>query len=196
MFFFRLLPRVFRNGAAPINRSGNENRCGLTKRNWTSTMPLWESKASAAKVRAFARRAAQRLRGLFSATSPLRKAEFVNAVAESNRPQGRTVGTASRTRRKNGESRNVGCGCCRQRIPGKTLRGKELAPQVKQRVFHGGETPAKRLILNGLLKETDSDGRTPSSPRPRRQPIVIVNSGCQFQSEFRQFLVECAPSVL
>jgi len=132
----------------------------------------------------------------FSATSLLRKAEFVNAVAESNRPQGRTVGTASRTRRKNGESRNVGCGCCRQRIPGKTLRGKELAPQVKQRVFHGGETPAKRLILNGLLKETDSDGRTPSSPRPRRQPIVIVNSGCQFQSEFRQFLVECAPSVL
>jgi hypothetical protein len=28
----------------------------------------------------------------------------------------------------------------------------KLAPQVKQRVFHGPETLAKLLILNGLLK--------------------------------------------
>jgi hypothetical protein len=30
--------------------------------------------------------------------------------------------------------------------------GKNLAPKVKQRVFHGRETLAKPLILNGLLK--------------------------------------------
>ncbi len=27
-----------------------------------------------------------------------------------------------------------------------------MAPQVKQRLFHGTETPANALILNGLLK--------------------------------------------
>jgi hypothetical protein len=31
-------------------------------------------------------------------------------------------------------------------------KGLVLAPQVKQRVFYGRETPAKVLILNGLLK--------------------------------------------
>jgi hypothetical protein len=30
--------------------------------------------------------------------------------------------------------------------------GLEVAPQVKQRVFHGAETLANVLILNGLLK--------------------------------------------
>ena len=34
----------------------------------------------------------------------------------------------------------------------KSVEGKELAPQVKQRVFCGPETLAKLLILNGLLK--------------------------------------------
>jgi hypothetical protein len=31
-------------------------------------------------------------------------------------------------------------------------KGLNLAPQVKQRVFHGRKTLAKVLILNGLLK--------------------------------------------
>ena len=32
------------------------------------------------------------------------------------------------------------------------LKENSLAPQVKERVFHGRETLAKVLILNGLLK--------------------------------------------
>jgi hypothetical protein len=31
-----------------------------------------------------------------------------------------------------------------------------MAPHVKQRVFDGAETPAKQLILNGLLKRVQS----------------------------------------
>jgi hypothetical protein len=37
-------------------------------------------------------------------------------------------------------------------------KGFELAPQVEQRVFHGGEILAEPLILNDLLKFAHSVG--------------------------------------
>jgi hypothetical protein len=42
-------------------------------------------------------------------------------------------------------------------------KGLVLAPQVKQRVFDGVETLAKRLILNDLLKFRESDVGVPSA---------------------------------
>jgi hypothetical protein len=38
---------------------------------------------------------------------------------------------------------------------------KILAPQVKQRLFHAGETLANLLILNGLLKIVDCTDNWP-----------------------------------
>ncbi|SRR5579885_2492094 len=58
----------------------------------------------------------------------------------------------TRKRRKHGQLRS--CRRRREALTGgpESLRGKGLAPQVKQRVFDGSETLAKRLIRNGLLK--------------------------------------------